>query len=128
LAEPLLDTSIFIDLFRSSEAAENYIGTRLRSGRLVLHAAVAAELLAGVRNRVELRQFDALCASTRLLCPSRPDWVLALRLSRTNTHASGADWVDCLVAASAIRLGVAVATLNEKHFKPLRGLREVRPY
>lgn len=128
MAEPLLDTSIFIDLFRSSENAEAYIGTRLRSGRLVLHAAVAAELLAGVRSRVELRQFDALCANTRIQYPTRDDWVLALRLSRSHTQSSGTDWVDCLVAASAIRLGVAVATINEKHFKPLRGLRVVRPY
>lgn len=80
MAEPLLDTSIFIDLFRSSADADAYIGTRLRSRRLLLHAAVAAELAAGVRNRAEQRQLDALCAQTRMLYPSDADWNLALRL------------------------------------------------
>lgn len=101
LPEPLLDTSIFIDLFRGGEAARDYIGTRLRTRRLPLHAAVAAELLAGVRGKSEIRQFDALCAATRPVHPTKSDWTLALRLGRMHTHASGTDWVDCLLAAPA---------------------------
>ena len=128
MAEPILDTSVFVDLFKRRPAADEYIGTRLRSGRLLLHAAVAAELIAGVRDRVELREFDALCDRAKKLYPTEADWVLALRLCRVHGRASGTDWVDCLVAASAIRLGVAVATINEKHFKPIRGLRVIRPY
>jgi predicted nucleic acid-binding protein len=128
LPEPLLDTSIFVDLFKRRPAADAYIGTRLRSGRLVLHAAVAAELIAGVCTRTEMREFDGLASMARTLVPTEADWTLALRLCRAHMRSSGTDWVDCLVAASAIRLGVPVATINEKHFKPIRGLRVVRPY
>lgn len=126
--EPLLDTSVFVDLFKQRPEADEYIGTRLRSGRLRLHAAVAAELLAGVRGRLELRQFDALADRARLLFPTADDWTLALRLCRQHGRASGTDWVDCLVAAAAIRLDIPVATINEKHFRPIRGLKVVRPY
>jgi predicted nucleic acid-binding protein len=128
LAEPLVDTSVFIDLFRRRPEADEYIGTRLRSGRLAMHAAIAAELIAGVRNKAEQRELDRLCRHARTLIPTENDWALAFRLCRTHTLAAGTDWVDCLVAASAIRLGVPVATINDKHFRPIKGLRVVRPY
>lgn len=91
MAEPILDTSVFVDLFRQNPEADAYIGTRLRSGRLVLHAAVAAELLAGVRNRAEQRQFDALSGQARTLFPTEADWTLALRLCRAHTRTAGTD-------------------------------------
>lgn len=128
MAEELLDTSIFVDLFRRSAAANRYIGTRLRSGRLKVHAAVAAELIAGVRNKVELGQLDELLGLSRMLVPSESDWTLALRLCRAHNLSDGTDWVDCLVAATAMRLKVPIATLNDKHFRPIRGLEVVRPY
>ena len=40
----------------------------------------------------------------------------------------GIGWPDCLIGATALRLRVAVVTLNDKHFKAIRGLRVVRPY
>ncbi len=126
--EPPLDTSTFVDLFKLKAAAHEYIGTRLRSGRLLLHAAVAAELLTGVRTREEMAEFDELAAQTRPVFPNESDWTLALRLCRAHHRSSGVDWVDCLVAATAIRLGIAVATVNVKHFRPIRGLRIVKLY
>jgi predicted nucleic acid-binding protein len=119
---------VFVDLFKRRPEADEYVGTRLRSGRLGLHAAVAAELIAGIRDRSELRQFEKLTAQSRTIIPTGDDWTLALQLCRTYARSSGVDWVDCLLAATAIRLDVPVATINEKHFRPLRGLRVVRPY
>jgi len=121
LAEPIVDTSVFVDLFKRRDAADEYIGTRLRSGRLAMHAAVAAELTAGIRDRAEMREFEALTRRARTIIPTEDDWTLALRLCRTYAKSSGVDWVDCLVAATAMRLDVPVATINEKHFKPIRG-------
>jgi len=89
---------------------------------------VAAETLTGIRDRAERRQFDALCDQTRTLIPSGADWTLALRLCCVYARVSGTDWVDCLVAASAIRLGLPIATINEKHFRPIKGLTVIRPY
>lgn len=128
MAEPIVDTSVFVDLFKRRPEADAYIGTRLRSGRLALHAAVTAELIAGLRDRAEIKQFDTLTSHTRVIFPTEADWTLALRLCRTHARSSGVDWVDCLVAATAIRLGVPVATINEKHFRPIRGLTVIRPY
>jgi predicted nucleic acid-binding protein len=128
LVEPILDTSVMVDLFRRRPEADAYVGTRLRSGRLALHAVVAAELLAGIRDRAEQRQFDEILRRAKMLIPTQADWSLAFRLCRTHSRVSGTDWADCLVAASAIRLNAPVATINEKHFKPIKGLRVIRPY
>jgi hypothetical protein len=40
----------------------------------------------------------------------------------------GVGWPDCLIAATCIRLGLPLVTLNDKHFRAIRGLRVVRPY
>ncbi|HMN42055.1 MAG TPA: PIN domain-containing protein [Phycisphaerales bacterium] len=40
----------------------------------------------------------------------------------------GVGWPDCLIAATALRLGLPVVTLNDKRFKVFKGLRVVRPY
>jgi predicted nucleic acid-binding protein len=40
----------------------------------------------------------------------------------------GVGWPDCLIAATAIRLGRPVATTNVKHFTPFPNLQVIRPY
>ena len=40
----------------------------------------------------------------------------------------GVGWPDCLIAATALRLRLPVVTLNDKHFRVIRGLRVMRPY
>ncbi|MGH7133183.1 MAG: PIN domain-containing protein, partial [Phycisphaerales bacterium] len=82
----------------------------------------------GLRDRNEIKEFDKLTSQTRTLFPTDADWTLAMRLGRLHARSSGVDWVDCLVAATAMRLGVPVATINEKHFRPIRGLKVIRPY
>lgn len=128
MPEPLLDTSILIDLLRDRGGAGEFIGTRLRSGRLLLHAAVAAELITGARNNSEQRQLDRLFSFMRMVYPTSNDWDLALQQQRRLRNFSGTDWVDCLISATALRLDIPVATLNERHFKPFSKLKVVRPY
>jgi len=50
------------------------------------------------------------------------DWLMRLHLS----HRIG--FPDCLIASSALRLGVPVVTLNDRHFRLFRGLTVIRPY
>ncbi len=63
------------------------------------------------RVRVEARDFDHCLAFVRRLALSH-----------------GVGWPDCLIAATALRLGLPIVTLNDKHFKVFKGLKVRRPY
>ncbi len=60
--------------------------------------------------------------------PREPDWVLALQWVGAYRLTHGVDWVDCLVGATARRMGAPVATQNERHFRLLPGVSVLNPY
>ncbi len=93
-----------------------------------MHAVVAAELITGVLNRSELRRTAALISTCRVVVPDESDMRRALRLLEKHVPADGLDWNDCLIAATALRLGEPVVTPNEKHFRVFRGLEVIKPY
>lgn len=124
----IVDTSVFIDYLKGDERAAVCVIRARGSGGVVMHAVVAAELIAGVLNRSELRRTAALISTCRLVVPDESDVRRALRLLERHVLADGIDWSDCLIAASALRLGAPVVTLNTKHFRVVRGLDVVRAY
>lgn len=124
----LLDTAIFIDYLRGRELAARAVLRARAEGEVVMHVVVAAELLGGVLNRPDLRRTLDLISSCRLLLPDESDLRRGLRLLERHRLSQGAAWNDCLLAATALRLGLAVVTLNEKHFGAVRGLKVIRPY
>ena len=124
----LLDTAIFIDYLRGHEpAAAAVVRARAESG-VWMHTVVAAELIAGARNKPELRRVTALMSGCRLLLPDESDLRRALRLLERHALPDGLDWCDCLIAATAMRLGETVVTPNLKHFRAIRAVRAMRPY
>jgi predicted nucleic acid-binding protein len=95
-----------------------------------LHASavVAAEVLIGARNLREQREVDRLLADFRIEQIEPADCALSLDLLRKHRLSAGVGWLDCLIAATAMRLHVPVATLNERHFAAIAGLAVNRPY
>ena len=93
-----------------------------------MHAVTSAELASGARGARELRVVDALIGSCEVVIPDAHDISRSLTLLRRHRLADGVEWNDCIIAATCLRLGVAVATLNDKHFRPFRGLTVARPY
>ncbi|MBY0260847.1 MAG: PIN domain-containing protein [Phycisphaerales bacterium] len=124
----LTDTSIFVDYLRGRTQAEVAVATLRASGEVHLHLVVAAELISGARDRAELRRANAVISGCRQIVPTETDLRRALVLLQRHRLADGPDWNDCQIAATAIRLGLPVMTLNEKHFRVFRGLKLVRPY
>lgn len=124
----IIDTSVLIDALRGRSAAGAFVDSACKAGRAVVTAPVAAELLDGVQSARELRTLRALLRSMKGVVPREPDWVLALQWVGTYRLAHGVDWVDCLVGATARRMGVPVATQNVKHFELLPGVTVVQPY
>jgi predicted nucleic acid-binding protein len=89
---------------------------------------VAAELLAGARDKREQNVVDSFLTPFQLVSPTDAGAMSALNLLRQFRLSHGVDWPDCLIAASALRLGVDVYTQNIKHFAAFPGLRAVRAY
>jgi predicted nucleic acid-binding protein len=128
MADSIIDTSILVDYLHASPAARSFFARLRAAGVILVHAVASAELVAGARNRRELRVVDALIDSCELVVPDSHDIRRSISLLRRQRLADGVEWNDCVIAATCLRLGASVATLNEKHFRVFRGLTVVRPY
>jgi predicted nucleic acid-binding protein len=124
----LIETTILVDYLRRSAAAAEYLDTARAESRLICSAVTSAELFVGCRTRAELKAIDQLLTRFEIEPIVRDDSARALTWLRKYYHARGVGFHDCLLGAAAVRLRIAVATLNEKHFKALPGVRVTRPY
>ena len=124
----LIDSSILIDHLRGQLQAKTFLLSVRASGGLHTSAVVAAEVLIGARDLREQREVDRLLADFRIEHIEPADCALSLDLLRRHRLSSGVGWLDCLIAATAMRLNVPVATLNERHFAAIAGLTVNRPY
>ena len=68
--------------------------------------------------------FAHLLSSTQHL----QDWLPTLDLLGQLHLSYDVDLPDCLIAATALRLNLAVVTINDRHFRLFKGLKVLRPY
>ena len=105
-----------------------YLDGLLRTGELATHPVVVAEVLTGARNRQEQEAVDVLFSRFKVIELSADDVSASLDLVRAHRLRWGVGWLDCLIAATALRMGLPVAALNIKHFSVLGDLILQRPY
>jgi len=109
----LVDTDVLVDFFRGVEQAVAFVGQN--SSSLVLSTIVIAELYAGARDEetTDLDDFFKLF----LVYSVTPEIARSgglLRRRYGKSHAVGL--ADALLAATAQQHGLALMTLNTKHF------------
>jgi predicted nucleic acid-binding protein len=97
-------------------------------GDLLCSTVTQAELIVGCRTRGEIREIDQLLARFQNEAIASGDSIRALTWLRKYYHSRGAGYHDCLLGAAAVRRKVPIATLNQKHFKVLPGVKVVLPY
>lgn len=121
----ILDTSVIVDLLRLHRPASSWLSRQLRLG---VSPIVWLEIIEGARDSRALSQAVRLLHHfTRLeLLPADVDWAIEQALQFKLSHNIGSD--DCLIAATAHRLGVPLYTTNLKHFLPILGPLAQRPY
>lgn len=124
----MIDATVLIDHLRGHPDATAYLAPLVLSGAAVIHPAVLAEVLSGARDARHLRMLDIALSDLRILRVRGDDLVRTVDLVRSYRLSAGIGWPDCLIAATALRLSLPVTTLNDKHFKAIRGLRVIRPY
>lgn len=126
--ELIIDTSVLVDSLRGSTQSAEYLGQIRRTGHPVIHPVVEAELVAGARNRRELKLVERMLSRFDRVELDAIDARLSLRLLKRHRLSDGVSWEDCLLAATGLRRGAVLVTLNCKHFRAFRGLRVQDPY
>lgn len=124
----LVETTVLVDYLRGSDAAAEYLDKARADGDLLCSAITHAELIVGSRPRGEIRAIDQLLARFENEPIANGDSTRALTWLRKYYHSRGVWFHDCLLGAAALRRKISIATLNEKHFKALPGVKVVRPY
>lgn len=117
----LLDTNIIVDYLRHRAAALGFVEA-LNSKPRVSVVSVA-ELFSSARSRREEDLIDGLLEVTIVLPVTHE---IAKRAGQAIKHyqrSHGLDDFDALIAATAEHHGLALATLNVKHFPMLDGLK-----
>lgn len=117
----LLDTTILVDHLRRVNGAVRFIASLTQKP----HASVVslAELMAGAKSRREENKIRDLKHWIRF---HDVDTALAERAGQFMKHfqaSHGLDDIDALIAATAEHHGLALATLNVKHFPMFKGLK-----
>ena len=128
MSDGIIDSAILIDYLRGHADAVDFIATLSGSSTVRSHLLVAAELIAGVRDKRELKIVDELLSEMDIFLPTEADAEKALHWFRAFRLSHGVDWPDCQIAATALRLGLPVVTMNTKHFAAFPGLQVSRPY
>lgn len=127
-AEMVIDSSIIIDFLRGQEAAARFLESARSPNATLTHAVVVAEVLTGARNLAEQRAILELFGAFQIVPVTEQDSGQSLRLLARFRLSHHTGWHDCLIASACLRLDLQVATLNDKHFRAIPGMRVVRPY
>ncbi|NOT00131.1 MAG: PIN domain-containing protein [Phycisphaerales bacterium] len=128
MSELLIDTSILVDFLRGRNLAQLYLHSRYRATRLTTHSAVVAELISGARDTRELAAIDRLVATFHVHRPTPDDMTTSLESLRRLRLSTGVGWLDCLIAATAARIGATVVSLDKKHFSRFESITLEVPY
>ena len=114
----LVDTSVWIDHLRDrpgAAVAELSGWLSDDADRILVNDVVTTELLRGVRTESDALQLQGALDKLAQADPiTRTDWLLSARVYRTCRSAGLTirSPMDCLMAAHAIRLGVAVLAID----------------
>lgn len=124
----LIDSTVLIDVERRHADAAAFLRPLVARGIATIHPVAALEVLSGARSKSELRTLKPFLTSFRHVHVKSADFTLALELL-TQLHLShSVGWPDCLIAATALRMNLAVATRNDKHFRAVKNLKVMVPY
>lgn len=123
----LLDTSILVDILRGYKPARDWVDSIPESARFV-SVITGAELLGGCHNRTEQRAVERELTLYALVWLDEEISQTAWELYRRFHLSHGTGFLDCLIAATTIKWGWRLATLNLKHFTPFADIHAERPY
>ena len=122
-----LDTDVLIDFQRGLPTAAAWLRVAVTQ-RVALPGIVAMELVAGCRNKEDLRVTQAFLKRFNVVWPDTQDMRYAYELLATYCLAYGVRIPDRLIAAMALRRDMPLLTFNVKHYQMFPDLVVQEPY
>ena len=120
----LIDTDVLIDISRGSGAAADFVDGL--TGDVFIARISAMELIIGARDRCDqdvIEKFISLFQFAELSEVIGQDaYARAKRYSKSH----GLSLADALIAATAMTNDFTLTSRNEKHFRPISGLKFLR--
>jgi predicted nucleic acid-binding protein len=120
VAALLIDTDVLIDLLWQRREAVAFVAGL--DGKPTISALTVAELLAGFRNASERSGIDRIVDGCTIIPVDRNLAEEGGLLRRKWMRSHGVGLVDAILAATAIRHSLRLATRNRKHFPMLDDL------
>jgi len=120
----LLDTNIFIEIFRNNIAIASIVDNMQE---IAVCDVVRAELFYGARNKRDLEEISADLEGLNVfpLLPQISE--MAVNLVKTYSLSHKLEFADALIAATAIFHHVELFTLNRKDFTYIPNLKLYEP-
>lgn len=123
----LVDTDILIDSARAQPDAISFLKAREQTHALSLSVVTEMELLVGCRNKTEQNRLDRALGCFRIIDLQESMSSKATQLLRTFSLSHGLLIPDAFIAATAMVLGVPLATKNRRDYRFIKGL-DLIPY
>jgi predicted nucleic acid-binding protein len=128
MADTLVDSTIVIDASNNHPRAIRYLDGLILSGEAITDAHVVAEVISVTRDSKEQAKLLRILKRFRLLHGNEADSESSLKYLARFHLSHDLDFDDCMIGSTALRLGIPVATINDRHFRLFKGLKVIRSY
>jgi tRNA(fMet)-specific endonuclease VapC len=123
----LLDSSIFVELFRKKDKEKTQFYSLARTYKILCISSITAYEI-GIGNRDSHSDYwEELCENLRILPFDKEcsDTAITIYLDLLKANKM-IDLADILIGATALTNSIPIATLNDKHFNRIKGLEIIK--
>ena len=115
----LVDTSLLIDHLRGKPQILDF----LLQNRPSVSIVTLAELIQGTKNKNQMRAVEDLLTDLPLIQINQSISLKAITLMKKYFHSNHFEYLDALIAGTAIEENLSLITANIKHFQMLKELK-----
>ncbi len=119
MAKYLADTTLLVDHLRKVEAAKEFLIVKAPS----ISQASVAELIEGAKNKFHLNQINITISPLEVIPINENISSSAINLILEYFLSHGLEFMDALIAATAMEHNLTLVTANVKHFSFIKGLK-----
>ena len=123
----VIDTNILIDAMYGIPNAIGFLDEQQES-RIQISIISAMELVAGCRNKAEIRELQEFLEKVTFLPVTATSSQVAYQLMESFYHSHGLHLPDALIAATALEYDLTLYTRNTRHFRMIPRLTINQPY
>jgi hypothetical protein len=117
----LVDTDVLVDISKGNPDAADFVDAL--PGGLFISRVSAMELIIGARDKREQMIIEGFISQYQIKELSDSIGQEAYRYVKQYAKSHGLALADALIAATAIGNDLTLVSRNEKHFRPIRGLK-----